>query len=62
MTRLLFEHFYRVDDKNLSNASNKNKVIVPIVASISSVLVLLVIAILYWKLRRRNEQSGKSLL
>jgi len=50
-----------VDDKNLSNASNKKKVIAPIVASISSVLVLLVIAILYWKLRRRNEQSGKSI-
>lgn len=50
---------FRVDDKNLSesNTSNKNKVVVPIVASVSSVLVLLVIAILYWKLRR-NEQPG----
>ncbi|XP_058744358.1 probable LRR receptor-like serine/threonine-protein kinase At4g29180 [Vicia villosa] len=47
----------RVDDKNFSGSSNKKKVIAPIVASISSVIVLSVIAILYRKIRRRNEQS-----
>ncbi|XP_058747340.1 probable LRR receptor-like serine/threonine-protein kinase At4g29180 isoform X2 [Vicia villosa] len=47
----------RVDDKNLSGSSKKKKVIAPIVAPVISVLVLLVIAILYWKLRRRNEKS-----
>ncbi|XP_012574797.1 probable LRR receptor-like serine/threonine-protein kinase At4g29180 isoform X2 [Cicer arietinum] len=52
----------RVDDKNLSDSdsSNKKKVIVSIVASLSSVLVVLVFAILYWK-HRRNEQSEEEM-
>ncbi|CAJ2636595.1 unnamed protein product [Trifolium pratense] len=51
----------RVDDKNLSGSSNKKKVIAPIIASLTSVLVLLVIAILYWKHRRRNETSKEEM-
>ncbi|TKY44537.1 LRR receptor serine/threonine-protein kinase [Spatholobus suberectus] len=47
----------RADDQNLCDSErNKKKIVVPIVASVSSVLVLLVVFILVWKLRR-NERS-----
>ncbi|XP_019436214.1 PREDICTED: probable LRR receptor-like serine/threonine-protein kinase At4g29180 [Lupinus angustifolius] len=48
-----------VDDQNLSNSdtSNKNKVVVPIVASVLSVLALLVVFILIWKLRKRKQSD-----
>ncbi|XP_061371272.1 probable LRR receptor-like serine/threonine-protein kinase At4g29180 [Gastrolobium bilobum] len=53
----------RVDEKNVndSDTSNKKKkknAVVPIVASVSSILALSVIFILFWKLRR-NGQTDK---
>ncbi|RDY06974.1 putative LRR receptor-like serine/threonine-protein kinase, partial [Mucuna pruriens] len=53
----------RVDDQNLGDSEGNNKtkkIVIPIVASVSSVLVLLVVFILFWKLRS-NERSDEEI-